>query len=101
MQKSKTCCVYIGEAIFEFNIKDAIEKYFSPIRGSDIPYPIIIGKTYVYMLSDKIYIEKSKFPKMTDKLWQDMIDSYIYDGYNNYTPLRNETKAIRIKNTMQ
>ena len=55
--------IYIGHEIFEFEpIKgDIIEKYYSDIGNSDVPYPYAVGKTHVYIMLDKVAIDKSFF----------------------------------------
>lgn len=44
--------VYIGSKIFAFNAKsgDTINKYFSPIGNSDVPYPYAVGEKYTYFM---------------------------------------------------
>jgi hypothetical protein len=60
--------VYIGDGIYQFQaIKgDTIEKYYSDIGNSDVPYPYAIGKTHVYIMLDKIAIDKSFFDMKGD-----------------------------------
>jgi len=55
--------MYIGSEIYEFSpIKgDTIVKFYSDILGSDVPYPYAIGKTHIYIMLDKVAIEKSFF----------------------------------------
>ena len=59
---------YIGSEIYEFSpIKgDTIEKYYSDIGNSDVPYPYAIGKTHIYILLDKVAVEKSFFDMKAD-----------------------------------
>jgi hypothetical protein len=55
--------VYIGSEIYQFSpVKgDSIEKYYSNIGNSDVPYPYAIGKTHIYIMLDKVAVEKSFF----------------------------------------
>ena len=55
--------IYIGSEIYQFEpVKgDTIEKYYSDIGNSDVPYPYAIGKTHVYILLDKVAVEKDFF----------------------------------------
>jgi hypothetical protein len=55
--------LYIGHQIYEFKpIKDDdIQKYYSDIGNSDVPYPYAIGKTHIYIMLYKVAIEKSYF----------------------------------------
>jgi len=47
--------IYIGDGIREFATKDGdvIEKYYSPIGNSSVPYPYAVGKKYTYFLVDR------------------------------------------------
>lgn len=60
--------VYIGSEIYEFSPKagDTIQKFYSDIGNSDVPYPYAIGNTHVYILLDKVAIEKSFFDMKGD-----------------------------------
>jgi hypothetical protein len=55
--------IYIGSEIYEFQpVKgDTIEKYYSDIGNSDVPYPYAIGKTHVYIMVDKVAVSKDFF----------------------------------------
>jgi hypothetical protein len=61
-------CVFIGHEIFEFTpVKgDTIEAYYSDIGNSDVPYPYAVGKTHMYILLDKVAVEKSFFDTKGD-----------------------------------
>ena len=60
--------VYIGSEIYEFSPKagDTIQKYYSDVGNSDVPYPYAVGNTHVYIMLDKIAIEKSFFDMKKD-----------------------------------
>jgi hypothetical protein len=60
--------IYIGSEIYEFSsVKgDTIETYYSDIGNSDVPYPYAIGKTHVYIMLDKVAVEKSFFDMKKD-----------------------------------
>ncbi len=55
--------IYIGSEIYQFEpVKgDTIEKYYSDIGNSDVPYPYAVGKTHVYIMLDKVAVEKDFF----------------------------------------
>lgn len=65
--------IYIGSEIYEFQPVegDAIQQYYSDIGHSDVPYPYAVGKTHIYIMLDKVAIDKTFF---------DMKKS-IYDQY--------------------
>lgn len=47
--------IYIGDGIREFSTKDGdvIQKYYSPIGNSAVPYPYAVGEKYTYFLVDR------------------------------------------------
>jgi hypothetical protein len=52
--------IYIGDGIREFSgvDGDVIQKYYSPIGNSAVPYPYAVGKKYTYFLVNKTeYVE--------------------------------------------
>jgi recombinational DNA repair protein RecT len=69
---SKNRYVYIGAEIYEFKTAsgDEIVKYVSNVGNSNVPYPYAIGKKYIYIMLDKVFVDKSKFTK------EDMGDVY-------------------------
>lgn len=68
--------IFIGHEIYEFTpIKgDTIVGFYSDIGNSDVPYPYAIGQTHIYILLDKIAVEKSYFDMKGDIYMQ------YYDG---------------------
>ena len=60
--------VYIGSEIYAWTpVKgDTIEKYYSDIGNSDVPYPYVVGKTHIYIMLDKVAVEKSFFNSKED-----------------------------------
>jgi hypothetical protein len=71
--------VYIGSEIYQFSpIKgDSIEKYYSDVGNSDVPYPYAIGKTHVYIMLDKVAVEKSFFD-MKKKIYEQYYEATTY-----------------------
>jgi hypothetical protein len=71
--------LYIGSELFEFTpVKgDTIEKYYSDIGNSDVPYPYAVGKTHMYMLLDKVAVEKSFFD-MKQNIYQQYYTATSY-----------------------
>lgn len=70
--------VFIGHEIYEFSSieGDTIHTFYSDIGNSDVPYPYAIGENYIYIILDKVAIEKSYFD----------MKKPIYDQY--YEPNR-------------
>lgn len=56
--------VFIGDTIYEFlmNNNDKVEKYYSMVGHSDVPYPIILGENNVYFMLDRTYVNRDEFP---------------------------------------
>ena len=67
--------VYIGGEIYEFTMKDDFEAYYSAIGSNDVPYPILLGSKYVYLMLDHKYISRDLFPPMDSAQWA---DTYAY-----------------------
>ena len=63
--------IYIGSEIYEWTpVKgDTIETYYSDIGNSDVPYPYAVGKTHIYIMLDKVSVEKSFF-NMKEDIYQ-------------------------------
>ncbi len=60
--------VYIGTEIYEFTPLDGdtIEKYYSNIGNNDVPYPYAIGKKYIYLMIEKVTVERGLFDLKDD-----------------------------------
>lgn len=58
--------ILIGPEVKQFELidNDKVARFISPLYGSDVPYPQIIGEKYTYILAhhDCIYIENSLIP---------------------------------------
>jgi len=68
--------VHIGVNVYEFEMDDELDKYYSLIGNSDVPYPVLLGKENVYFMLDHKYVPRSAFEiKMTPKMWE---DAYAY-----------------------
>ncbi len=72
--------VHVGDGIFSFKseLGDEIQKYYSPIGNSNVPYPIAVGKTHVYIILEKVVLKKDLFPKGTD--WEEGAIDYFYEN---------------------
>lgn len=65
--------MFIGHEIFEFQTVDGeeIKEYYSDIGNSDVPYPYAIGSNSIYIMLDKVSVDKSYFD-----LKQNIYDQY-------------------------
>lgn len=88
--------VHVGDGIFSFKseLGDEIQKYFSPIGNSDVPYPIAVGKSHVYMVCEKTVIKKSLFPKGIS--WEDEAVEYYYEHFLSNTKDVTELSGLKI-----
>ena len=74
--------VHVGDGIFSFKpeVGDEIQKYYSPIGNSNVPYPIAVGKTHVYIMLEKVLVKKDLFPKGID--WEEGAVNYYYKNFS-------------------
>lgn len=72
--------LYIGHEIYEFQMEDEVDTYFSIVGNSDVPYPVLLGTENAYFMLDHCYVPRSEFdPKMTKAEWEDSYQRYY--GY--------------------
>jgi hypothetical protein len=96
--------VYIGSEIYEWTPVqgDTIDAYYSNIGNSDVPYPYAVGKTYIYIMLDKVAIEKSFFNNKED-IYQQYYAGTTYlpmclKGYQDLSLCKNKDAAkARVK----
>jgi hypothetical protein len=70
--------IHIGVEIYEFEMEDEFEAYFSMVGNNDVPYPVVLGKENVYFMldSEHNYVPRDKFPAVkTKEQWE---NAYIY-----------------------
>ena len=60
LQMSANQFILVGESIITFSLKpgDSFHAFYSPIWGSDIAYPTLVGSNYTYLLAS--YDKKGK-----------------------------------------
>lgn len=83
--------MYIGHEIYEFQMLDSVDTYFSLMGNSDVPYPVLLGTEYAYFMLDHCYVPRALFsPSMTKKDWEDSYQRYY--GYTN--PMTSEKQTL-------
>ena len=83
--------MYIGHEIYEFQMLDSVDTYFSIVGNSDVPYPVLLGTEYVYFMLDHCYVPRSLFsPSMKKSDWEDAYQRYY--GYTN--PMTGEKQSL-------
>jgi hypothetical protein len=72
LQIEKNKYLYIGDGIYEFSTinNDIIQKYFSPVGKSVIPYPYAIGNKYIYFMIEKTYGKIEDYKKIENIIAQ-------------------------------
>ena len=53
IQTGKYKYVYVGTEIYSFETKEDINKYYSPVGNSLVPYPYAVGESLTYFMLDK------------------------------------------------
>jgi hypothetical protein len=94
--------VFIGDCIYEFELApdDTVQKYFSQVGNSDVPYPVLLGKNYFYSMVEKKYCSRSEFPsnyKISD--FEDA-HSYYYGTFTKkgwVSPIKKIKKLPKLK----
>ena len=91
--------IFIGHEIVEWTPVqgDMIEAYYSNIGNSDVPYPYAIGRTHVYIMLEKVSVEKSFFDMKKD-IYQQYYEGTMYlkeclRGYGNPALCKNKEAA--------
>ena len=69
--------MFIGDKIYEFAPVDgdSITTYYSNIGNNDVPYPYAIGNTHIYIMLEKVAVEKSYFD-----MKKDIYEQFYYDS---------------------
>lgn len=68
--------MYVGGSIYEFTMEDEFDAYYSLIGNNDVPYPVLLGSKYVYMMLDHVFIPRELFKaKMNATEWA---NAYAY-----------------------
>lgn len=78
--------IFIGHEIYEFSpVKDdTIIAYYSDIGNSDVPYPYAVGNTHIYIMLDKVAVEKTYFDMKKDIYEQFYFDTRIKDCQHGF-----------------
>lgn len=67
--------VFVGERVEEFITDDEIQKYYSTVGNSDVPYPVAIGKKYLFFMLDMDAEPIQKYKNLTE---EQLSDAYSY-----------------------
>lgn len=89
LQLSPSRFVFIGDRIYEFELDDTVEGYFSMIGNSDVPYPVLLGQKNVYFMLDQKFVPREFFSQDTD--WEDAYTEF----YDRLSGKSKKMKGIR------
>lgn len=82
--------IYIGHEIYEFQMEDTVDSYFSLIGNSDVPYPVLLGTEYAYFMLDRCYVPRTAFsPSMKKSDWEDAYQRF----YGWINPMTGEKQS--------
>jgi len=88
--------LYIGHEIYEFQMEDEVDAYFSFVGNSDVPYPVLLGTKYAYFMLDHCYVPRTEFdPKMKKAEWE--YAYYRYYGFTNPMTGEKPSKGVQIQ----
>lgn len=94
--------VHIGTSIYEFQMDDNVDQYFSMVGRNDVPYPVLLGTENVYFMleSDHSYIPRQMLPaNLTKAQWEDAY-TYFY-GWQNPETGESRTDQERKKDNLE
>lgn len=103
LELGKNQFTFIGERVYSFRLAkgDSVVRFYSDIGPNSVPYPVLLGKKYVYFMlaeANKItMISRAEFEPflkqgfnvttVTDKEWQGAYDiRFEFDEYGMYYP---------------
>ena len=87
----------IGCSVDEFTTNDEIQRYYSLVGNSDVPYPVAVGKEHIFFMAEGVEIQPlEKYSTLTE---DQLADAYSY-YYGNKCFLcdKSECKCPKSKN---
>lgn len=94
--------VHVGTSIYEFEMEDKVDKYFSMVGRNDVPYPVLLGTENVYFMleDDHCYLPREMLPAdFTKAQWEDCYN-YFY-GWTNPVDGQRRTDEERKKENLE
>jgi len=76
--------IHVGTSIYEFQMDDKVDQYFSMVGRNDVPYPVLLGTENVYFMleDDHCYLPRDMLPdNLTKVQWEDCY-TYFYGWVN-------------------
>lgn len=94
--------IHVGTSIYEFQMDDKVDQYFSMVGRNDVPYPVLLGTENVYFMleGDHCYLPRDMLPAdFTKAQWEDCY-TYFY-GWTNPVDGQRRTDAERKKENLE
>jgi hypothetical protein len=94
--------IHVGSSVYEFQMDDKVEHYFSMVGRNDVPYPVLLGTENVYFMleGDHCYLPRDMLPpNLTKAQWEDCY-TYFY-GWVNPDDGQRRTDAERKKDNLE
>ncbi|NDB86277.1 MAG: hypothetical protein EB127_26805 [Alphaproteobacteria bacterium] len=94
--------IHVGTSIYEFQMDDKVDKYFSMVGNNDVPYPVLLGTENVYFMleGDHCYLPRDMLPAdLTMAQWEDAY-TYFY-GWTNPIDGKRRTDKERKKENLE
>ena len=94
--------IHVGTSIYEFEMEDKVDQYFSMVGRNDVPYPVLLGTENVYFMleGDHCYLPRDMLPAdLTKAQWEDAY-TYFY-GWVNPVDGQRRTDAERKKENLE
>lgn len=94
--------IHVGSSIYEFQMDDKVDQYFSMVGRNDVPYPVLLGTENVYFMleADHCYLPRDMLPAdLTKAQWEDAY-TYFY-GWTNPVDGQQRTDQERKKETLE
>ena len=76
--------IHVGTSIYEFEMDDEVDQYFSMIGRNDVPYPVLLGTENVYFMleDDHCYLSRDMLPADFTKAQWENCYTYFYGWVN-------------------
>ena len=94
--------MHVGSTIYEFQMDDKVDHYFSMVGRNDVPYPVLLGTENVYFMleGDHCYLPREMLPANLSKAqWEDCY-TYFY-GWTNPVDGQHRTDQERKKESLE
>lgn len=91
--------IFVGWKVQEFSLepKDQIERYFSMVGNSDVPYPVLVGEKNVYFMLDMKFVPRSEFPPMRISDWENAYAWYYgHKGDKKLESVAQDMRGVKV-----